>query len=92
MIIDCHAHVVAPDSLYAFRSLLLTSAGHFDPPFAVNDEALTKSAAGNVALMDQVQTDVQMPSPISKVSGTAGATQRPPMQSLSYTITAFSCT
>jgi predicted TIM-barrel fold metal-dependent hydrolase len=63
MIIDCHAHVVAPDSLYAFRSLLLTSAGHFDPPFAVNDEALTKSAAGNVALMDQVQTDVQMLSP-----------------------------
>lgn len=63
MIIDCHAHVVAPDSLYAFRSLLLTSAGHFDPPFAVDDEALAKSAAGNVALMDQVQTDVQMLSP-----------------------------
>src|SRR2546423_1422172 len=63
MIIDCHAHLVAPDSLYAFRSLLLTSGGHFDPTLTVDDEALAKSAANNVAVLDQVGTDVQMLSP-----------------------------
>jgi 4-oxalmesaconate hydratase len=63
MIVDCHAHVVAPDSLYAFRALLLTSAGHFDPPFVIDEPGLAKAAAGTVALMDQVGTDVQLLSP-----------------------------
>jgi hypothetical protein len=57
MIIDCHAHLVAPDSLYAFRSLLITSGGHFDPPLNVDDGALTKSAANNVALLDHIEPE-----------------------------------
>jgi 4-oxalmesaconate hydratase len=63
VIVDCHAHLVAPDSLYAFRAMLITGAGHFDPPFAVNDEALAGCARSNVALLDQVGTDVQLLSP-----------------------------
>jgi predicted TIM-barrel fold metal-dependent hydrolase len=63
MIIDCHAHVVAPDSLYAFRSLLISSAGHFSPPLNIDDEVLAKAAASNVMLLDEVGTDVQLLSP-----------------------------
>jgi 4-oxalmesaconate hydratase len=63
VIVDCHAHLVAPESLYAFRSMLITSAGHFDPPFAIDDDALASCAANNVALLDQVGTDVQLLSP-----------------------------
>jgi hypothetical protein len=50
MIVDCHAHVVAPDSLYAFRALLLTSAGHFDPPFVIDEPGLAKAAAATRTL------------------------------------------
>lgn len=63
MIIDCHAHLVAPDSLYAFRSMLITGAGHFDPPFKVDGDALAACAQNNVTLLDQVGTDVQLLSP-----------------------------
>src|SRR5580704_16737553 len=63
MIIDCHAHLVAPDALYAHRSVLLAGAGHVMPKLAISDGALAESAAGNVAVMDGVGTDVQMLSP-----------------------------
>jgi predicted TIM-barrel fold metal-dependent hydrolase len=63
MVIDCHAHLVAPETLFAFRSVLLTNAGHIDPPFVLPDEVLAKSAASNVALLDEVGTDVQLLSP-----------------------------
>jgi 4-oxalmesaconate hydratase len=63
MIIDTHAHLVAPDSLYAYRSTLLADGGYHELRPAVSDEDLARSAARNVALMDEVGTDVQLISP-----------------------------
>lgn len=62
-IIDAHAHLVAPDSLYAYRSTLLADGGYHDLRASISDEDLAKSAARNVALMDEVGTDVQLISP-----------------------------
>ena len=63
MIIDAHAHVVAPPALYAYRSLLIATDGHGAPPPTISDAALAESAASNVAIMDAVHTDVQLISP-----------------------------
>jgi 4-oxalmesaconate hydratase len=63
VIIDCHAHLVAPDSLYAYRSTLLASAGHMDLKYKADETALAKSAAGNIAVMNGVGTDIQLLSP-----------------------------
>jgi predicted TIM-barrel fold metal-dependent hydrolase len=63
MIIDSHAHVVAPASLYAFRANLLADGGyHLDQP-VIKEEELAASAASNVETMDGVGTDVQLLSP-----------------------------
>ncbi|HLG76643.1 MAG TPA: amidohydrolase family protein [Ktedonobacteraceae bacterium] len=64
MIIDAHAHLVAPESLYGFRSMLQVSNGlhHIVKP-SVSDEELARSAARNVAVMDSVGTDMQLLSP-----------------------------
>ncbi len=63
MIIDAHAHLVAPDGLYAYRALLMADGGyHFGKP-KIPDGALAEAAAGNVAVMDSVGTDVQLLSP-----------------------------
>jgi 4-oxalmesaconate hydratase len=64
-IIDAHAHLVAPASLYAHRSNLAVSGGQYGDPYraAVGDADLEKSAAQNVAIMDGVGTDVQVLSP-----------------------------
>lgn len=75
MIIDAHAHLVAPHSFYAHRSNLLVSGGQYGDPFRarVSDEELEQSAASNIALMDEVGTDVQLlsPRPFLTVNGTA---------------------
>lgn len=63
LIIDIHAHVVAPAALYAYRSNLLAAGGHYRGPIGVSDEALAASADGNVKIMDSVGTDVQLLSP-----------------------------
>jgi predicted TIM-barrel fold metal-dependent hydrolase len=63
MIIDIHAHVVAPTALYAHRSNLLAAGGHYRSAVGVTDDALAESAAKNVALMDSVGTDMQLISP-----------------------------
>ncbi|WNF01141.1 amidohydrolase family protein [Streptomyces luomodiensis] len=63
MIIDAHAHLVAPDSLYAFRALLLADGGYHGIDPKISDDALTEAAAGNVAIMDSVGTDLQLLSP-----------------------------
>ena len=64
MIIDAHAHLLAPPSLYAYRSLLQVSGGQHGAALAeVNDDELKKSADGNVKLMDEVGTDLQLLSP-----------------------------
>ena len=63
MIIDAHAHVVAPDSLYAFKANLLADGGFRDVDPVISDEHLAACAGRNVALMDQVGTDLQLLSP-----------------------------
>ena len=75
MIIDAHAHLVAPPSFYAHRSNLVVSGGQYGYPFRarVSDEELAKSAAENIAIMDEVGTDVQLlsPRPFLTINGTA---------------------
>ena len=64
MIIDAHAHLVAPPSLYGYRSTLIVSGGQHGASLAgIGDEELKKSADGNVKLMDEVGTDIQFLSP-----------------------------
>lgn len=61
MIIDAHAHLVAPPSLYAYRSLLQVSGGQHGAALAeVKDAELKASADSNVKLMDEVGTDLQV--------------------------------
>ncbi|GIH17791.1 amidohydrolase family protein [Rugosimonospora africana] len=60
MIIDSHAHLVAPPAFYGYRANLLASGGYYKGNPGVTDEALAKSAATNVATMDSVGTDVQL--------------------------------
>ncbi len=65
MIIDAHAHLVAPPSLYAHRSNLSVSGGQYGDPYRANvtDGDLEVAVAQNVATMDGVGTDVQILSP-----------------------------
>ena len=64
MIIDAHAHLVAPPSLYGYRSTLIVSGGQHGAALAgVPDDDLKKSADSNVKLMDEVGTDIQFLSP-----------------------------
>jgi 4-oxalmesaconate hydratase len=63
MIIDSHAHLIAPDGLYAYRANLLANGGyHFGKP-KISDEDLAACAAQNVAALDEVGTDLQLLSP-----------------------------
>jgi predicted TIM-barrel fold metal-dependent hydrolase len=63
MIIDAHAHLVAPDGLYAYRANLIANGGyHFGKP-KITDEALAACAQLNVDALDEVGTDVQLLSP-----------------------------
>lgn len=74
MIIDAHAHLVAPPTLYAYRSTLQVSRGqHGYFKAAIGEEELAKSAAQNVALMDEVGTDMQLlsPRPFMMLHGTS---------------------
>src|ERR1700760_1506149 len=64
MIIDAHAHLVAPASLYGYRSTLIVSGGQHGAALAmIPEEDLRKSADSNVKLMDEVGTDIQFLSP-----------------------------
>jgi 4-oxalmesaconate hydratase len=64
LIIDSHAHLVAPPTLYAYRSLLIVSGGQHGASLAeVKDDDLKKSADSNVAIQDKVGTDMQLLSP-----------------------------
>ena len=63
MIIDAHAHLIAPDGLYAYRANLLANGGfHFGSP-KVRDDELAACAAQNVRALDEVETDIQLLSP-----------------------------
>lgn len=63
MIIDCHAHLIAPPSLYAYRSQLLADGGYHEVNANVPEDELRASAAKNVELLDEVGTDIQLLSP-----------------------------
>lgn len=63
MIIDSHAHLVAPPSFYGYRANLLASGGYYKGKPGISDDELAAAAASNVAIMDSVGTDVQLLSP-----------------------------
>ncbi|WP_426243429.1 amidohydrolase family protein [Nocardioides sp. LHG3406-4] len=63
MIIDSHAHVVAPPVFYAYRANLLAAGGRYRPSVGVSDADIAKAAAGNVEIMDSVGTSMQLISP-----------------------------
>lgn len=63
MIVDAHAHVVAPNSFYAYRANLLASGGYYKGSPGVSDEELSEAAGRNVSIMDSVGTDIQLISP-----------------------------
>jgi len=63
MVIDSHAHVIAPESLYAFRAHLLASGGFHRGGPNVSDEEIAQTAKKNVRIMDGVGTDIQLLSP-----------------------------
>src|ERR1700742_2452085 len=75
VIIDAHAHLVAPASLYAHRSNLIVARGQYGDPYraAIADAELEKAAANNVAIMDGVGTDMQLlsPRPFQMLHGTS---------------------
>ena len=64
MIIDAHAHLVAPPSFYAHRGNLFVARGQYGKYAAkIADADLEKSAAQNISVMDAVGTDLQVLSP-----------------------------
>ena len=75
MIIDSHAHLVAPATLYRYRTDLTAFRGQFGFfKGNITDEDLAVSADHNVGLMDEVGTDVQLisPRPFILLHGTNG--------------------
>jgi 4-oxalmesaconate hydratase len=64
MIVDSHAHVVAPAELYAWQGHLVSNRGNPDPgPPTISDEELETAIQRHFAIMDSVGTDVQFISP-----------------------------
>jgi predicted TIM-barrel fold metal-dependent hydrolase len=64
MIIDMHAHVVAPPELYAYKAGLLSHRGaHGKGNPGVPATRIEEFAQQNIAIMDSVGTDVQFISP-----------------------------
>jgi 4-oxalmesaconate hydratase len=64
IVIDAHAHLVTPDSLYANGMISLAAqGGHGRIPPKVSDAEIQACADRNLAAMDAVGTDVQLLSP-----------------------------
>lgn len=67
MIIDSHAHLNTPSSVFAIRTVLDSSNGQYPKEWYrkrwIADGEIEKAADANVALMDQVGTDLQLISP-----------------------------
>jgi predicted TIM-barrel fold metal-dependent hydrolase len=64
VIVDTHAHLVAPPELYAHRTVLQSSGGfHGSADPKISDARLRESGEECVALMDNVGTHVQFLSP-----------------------------
>ncbi|RJG03110.1 amidohydrolase family protein [Noviherbaspirillum sedimenti] len=67
MIIDAHAHLLTPASLFAIRTILQSSNGQHSKEWYIQrylpEEEIVKTAARCIAIMDQAGTDVQLLSP-----------------------------
>lgn len=64
IVIDAHAHLVTPDSLYANGMISLAAqGGHGRIPLKVSEDDLQACLRRNLAVMDSVGTDVQLLSP-----------------------------
>jgi 4-oxalmesaconate hydratase len=67
LIIDAHAHLVTPPSVYALRTILQASNGHHSKEWYIDrflqNEDVENAAKQCVRMMDQVGTDVQFLSP-----------------------------
>jgi 4-oxalmesaconate hydratase len=64
IVIDAHAHLVTPDSLYANGMISLAAqGGHGRIPAKVSDAEIAACAGRNLASMDEVGTDHQLLSP-----------------------------
>ncbi|HWK35434.1 amidohydrolase family protein [Sphingomonas sp.] len=65
MIIDAHAHLLPVPEIFSYRSMLQASNGNqgYNTRNAISEDVIAKAATRNVALMDEVGTDVQMLSP-----------------------------
>ena len=75
MIIDAHAHLVAPDALYAHRSYLVVTGGQQGDTYraSLSDAQIEQAARSNVAIMDAVGTNIQLisPRPFLMLNGTS---------------------
>jgi 4-oxalmesaconate hydratase len=64
LIVDTHAHLIAPPELYAHRTVLQSSGGfHGSADPKISDDRLRASGDECIALMDLVGTDMQFISP-----------------------------
>ncbi|HVW31579.1 MAG TPA: amidohydrolase family protein [Acidimicrobiia bacterium] len=67
MIIDAHAHLVTPLSVFAVRTILQAAGGQHSKEWYVSrwigEDDIARTAETCVALMDEVGTDVQLLSP-----------------------------
>ncbi|WP_395067931.1 amidohydrolase family protein [Paraburkholderia silvatlantica] len=67
MIIDAHAHLLTPASLFAIRTILQSSNGQHSKEWYIQrylpEEDIVMSAARCIAIMDQSGTDMQLISP-----------------------------
>lgn len=67
MIIDAHAHLITPASVFGIRTVLESSNGQHSKEWYVDryvrDEEIDAAADRGITLMDQVGTDIQLLSP-----------------------------
>lgn len=67
MIIDAHAHLVTPVSIFGIRSVIQASNGQHSKAWYVNRwlnmDEVSKSAAQCIGMMNEVGTDIQLLSP-----------------------------
>src|SRR5258708_11650182 len=64
MIIDIHAHVSAPEGLYAYQANLLASrGGQRKAMYAADDEKVEAALKAHLKFLEEAGTDLQLLSP-----------------------------
>src|ERR1700693_3894356 len=64
MIIDVHAHVSAPEGLYAYQANLLASrGGQRKSMYAADDEKVEAALTAHLKFLEEAGTDLQLLSP-----------------------------